>query len=257
MPLEYTHAGMRPACIREIFVEGSGTFRKIKMKFVRTSLETCGTATGTVVVIDVIRAFSTAAYAFAAGAREIVLVGSVEEALALKRQMPGALAMGEVGGLPVKEFDFGNSPVALSSLDLTGRRLIQRTSAGTQGVVRSRQADHLLASSFCCASATARAIRKLAPGTLTFVITGLRPGGYGDEDAACADYIEAMLSGGQVDAAPFVERVYASPTGRIFADPAQPEFPIADLEYCTQVDRFDFAMPVRRREGLFVMESVK
>ena len=227
------------------------------MELMRASLETCGTATGTVVAVDVIRAFSTAAYAFAAGARDIVLVGSVEEALALKRQMPGALVMGEVGGLPVKEFDFGNSPVVLSSLNLAGRRLIQRTSAGTQGIVRSRQADHLLASSFCCASATARAIRKLSPGTLTFVITGLRPGGHGDEDAACADYIEALLGGRQVDSAPFIKRVYASPTGRVFADPARPEFPIADLEYCVKVDRFDFAMPVRRREGLFVMEAVR
>jgi 2-phosphosulfolactate phosphatase len=227
------------------------------MEFVRASLETCGTATDTVVAIDVLRAFSTAAYAFAAGAREIVLVGSVEEALALKKQMPGALVMGEVGGLPVKEFDFSNSPVALSSLNLAGRRLIQRTSAGTQGVVRSRQADHLLASSFCCASATARHIRKLSPSTLTFVITGLRPGGSGDEDAACADYIEALLGDGQVDPAPFVERVYASRTSRIFADPARPEFPAADLEYCTKVDRFDFAMLVCRRDGLFVMEAVK
>jgi 2-phosphosulfolactate phosphatase len=227
------------------------------MEFIRASLETCGTATGTVVVIDVIRAFSTAAYAFAAGAREIVLTGEVEEALALKKQMPGALVMGEVDGLPVKEFDFGNSPVAISSVNLAGRRLIQRTSAGTQGIVRSRQADHLLASSLCCASATARAIRKLAPRTVTFVITGLRPGGYGDEDAACADYIEALLGGGPVDAAPFVERVYASRTGRVFVDPARPEFPLADLEYCVQVDRFEFAMPVRRREGLFVMEAVR
>jgi len=227
------------------------------MKFVRTSLETCGTATGTVVAVDVIRAFSTAAYAFAAGARDIVLVGSVEEALALKRQMPGALVMGEVDGLPVKEFDFSNSPVAISSLNLAGRRLIQRTSAGTQGIVLSQQADHLLASSFCCASATARYIRKLSPGTVTFVITGFRPDGRGDEDAACADYIEALLGGGPVDAALFVERVYASRTGRVFSNPARPEFPLADLEYCVQVDRFDFAMPVRRREGLFVMEAVR
>ncbi len=225
------------------------------MEFVRTSLETCGTATDTVVVVDVLRAFSTAAYAFGAGAREIVLAGSVDEALALKSQMPDALVMGGVGGLPVKEFDFGNSPVALSSANLAGRRLIQRTSAGTQGIIRSRQADHLLASSLCCASATARAIRKLAPRTVTFVITGLRPDGHGDEDAACADYIEALLGGRQVDTAPFVERVYASLAGRPFVDPAQPEFPLADLEACVQVDRFDFAMPVRRRDGMFVMKA--
>ena len=41
------------------------------MKFNYTSLETCHTASGLVVVIDVLRAFSNAAYAFSRGAKEI------------------------------------------------------------------------------------------------------------------------------------------------------------------------------------------
>jgi 2-phosphosulfolactate phosphatase len=64
-------------------------------------------AMGPVVAIDVLRAFSTAAYAFAAGAQTIALVGTVEEAFTLKKQIPDALIMGEVEGLPVKGFDLG------------------------------------------------------------------------------------------------------------------------------------------------------
>ena len=139
----------------------------MEIKF--ASLESCGAATDTVVAIDVCRAFTTAAYAFAAGAREIILVGRVEEALALRERMPGALVMGEVGGLPVEGFDFGNSPNELLGVDLADRRMIQRTSAGTQGVVRSKRARTLLASSFVCAGATARCIRQLAPENVTFV----------------------------------------------------------------------------------------
>jgi phosphosulfolactate phosphohydrolase-like enzyme len=41
------------------------------MKFHYTTLETCHTATGVVLVIDVLRAFSNAAYAFSRGAKEI------------------------------------------------------------------------------------------------------------------------------------------------------------------------------------------
>jgi 2-phosphosulfolactate phosphatase len=44
-------------------------------------------ATGVVVVIDVMRAFTTAAYAFAAGIREIELVATVEEALATPQSL--------------------------------------------------------------------------------------------------------------------------------------------------------------------------
>jgi 2-phosphosulfolactate phosphatase len=47
------------------------------------------------------------------------------------------MACGEVNGLPPEGFDFGNSPTQVMKLDLRGRALVQRTSAGTQGIVRS------------------------------------------------------------------------------------------------------------------------
>ena len=53
---------------------------------------------GAVIAVDVLRAFTTAAYAFGAGAKHIYLVADVDEALAFKAAHPGALAMGEDGG---------------------------------------------------------------------------------------------------------------------------------------------------------------
>src|SRR5688572_24084000 len=91
--------------------------------------------TGPVVVIDVIRAFTTAAYAFGAGAEAIYLVATVEEALAFTHAHPHVLAMGEERGRRIEGFTFSNSPVEVSRADLRGRTLVQRTSAGTQGVV--------------------------------------------------------------------------------------------------------------------------
>jgi 2-phosphosulfolactate phosphatase len=235
------------------------------MKFQRVTLDTCASATGVVVVVDVIRAFTTAAYALAAGAREIILTREVDEALALRRRIPGALVMGEVAGMPVAGFDFGNSPSRLAGLDLTGRTLIQRTSAGTQGVVLSSQAKNLFACSFVCAGATAALIRRMAPQKVTFVITGIdptsqyngRPYQDGDEDVACADYLEVLLGGESLDAAPFIHRVRESPAGRTLADSEQPENPAADLGYCTALDAFDFAMRVNRQDGLLVMERIE
>ncbi|MBM4431827.1 MAG: 2-phosphosulfolactate phosphatase, partial [Chloroflexi bacterium] len=196
-------------------------------------------------------------YAFAAGARDIVLVSTVEEALALRERTPGALIMGEVNGLPVEGFDFGNSPSALIGRDLAGRRLIQRTSAGTQGVMYCTQAETLLASSFVCASPTARYIKQHSPASVTFVITGFASGWDGDEDAACADYIAALLRGEAPNVAPFIQRVYDSQAGRTLADPATLEYLRADLECCVKVDLFDFAMLVERRDGLPVMQAVR
>jgi 2-phosphosulfolactate phosphatase len=227
------------------------------MEIRQVSVETCHEVTGAVVVIDVLRAFSTAAYALAAGAQDIVLVGTVEEALALRTNMPGALAMGEVNGLPVPGFDFDNSPTQFDQLNLTGRRLIQRSTAGTQGAVRSTGADTLLVTGFPCAGATVRYLRRLSPPAVTFVITGMLQDLDGDEDAACADYMTALLAGKSPDLTPYLQRVYVSTSGRLFADPAKPEFSAADLAYCTAVDRFDFAMPAERRNGLLVVTTVR
>jgi 2-phosphosulfolactate phosphatase len=221
----------------------------------RATNETCGVATGVVVAIDVIRAFTTAAFALAAGARDIVPVGTVEEALALRARFPGALLMGEVGGYPIDGFDYGNSPSALLGQDLAGRRIIQRTSAGTQGLVLSLKAETLFAGSLVCAAATARAIARCAPGSVTLVVTGAFPGRDGDEDIACADYLAALLHGESLDRAALVRRVRDSDAGRLFANPDDPVFPASDLDLCTDVDRFDFALHVARRDGLLIMEA--
>jgi 2-phosphosulfolactate phosphatase len=225
------------------------------MKFHYTDLEDCHTARGVVIIIDVLRAFSTAACAFSRGAREIILVSTVEEALSLRGSLANAKAMGEVGGLPPPGFDFGNSPTYLSQEDLTGMTLIQRTGAGTQGAVRSRNAEVMLASSFMVAQATARQVIRLGAEEVTFVITG-RFQGRGDEDLACAEYLEALLKGDQPDTKPFVQRVFDSRDALQHLDPAQTGFPLSDLDYCTQIDRFDFAMPITREDGRLIMRCL-
>lgn len=226
------------------------------MQFARATNNTCGEATGVVVVIDVIRAFTTAAYAFAAGARDIVLVSEVEEALALRQRFPGSLAMGEVGGIIAPGFDLGNSPTRLEGHDLTGRRIIQRTGAGTQGVVRSERADTLLAASFVCAGATARAIAQSQPACVTFVETAAGWVRDAEEDIALADYLSHLLAGERPDPAPFLERVRRSDSAQLFTDPHEPNFPAGDIDLCVALDRFDFAMQVHREAGLLVMRPI-
>jgi len=222
------------------------------MKFHYTNLETCHEATGVVVVIDVIRAFTNAAFAFSRGAKQIYPVSTVEEALQFKTTDPGWLICGEVDAVPPEGFDFGNSPTQTSKLDLAGRTLVQRTGAGTQGIVRSVRAETMLAASLVVAAATVSAIQKLSPETVTFVITG-----HGDEDLACAEYLEALLKGEQADPAPCTERVLRSRDELMQLNPDFPAFPRTDLDYCAQIDAFDFVMPVSKENGRHVMRAVK
>ena len=212
-------------------------------------LEGARLATGHAVIVDVFRAFTTAAFCVAAGAREIVLVSDHEQALALKREDPSLFLTGEIGGKPIAGFDVGNSPSVIEPLDLAGRRVVQRTSSGTQGVVAATNASAILLGSFVVASATVRYLRRASE--VTIVAMGHSATETADEDAACARYLAALLAG---------ERP-STPSIRLDADHAAegwPEwFPRRDAELALQVDRFDFALPVVRENGLLVARPAR
>jgi len=226
------------------------------MKFHYVDLETCHEATGVVLVIDVLRAFSNAAFAFSRGAKEIYPVSTVEDAFQFKVENPNSLACGEVGGLAPEGFDFGNSPTQTKELNLNGKVVVQRTGAGTQGIVRSVNATTIIAASLVVANATANYTRKISPESVTFVITGQYKPEYGDEDLACAEYLELLLKDQQPDPAPIIERVFKSRDALQHLNPNMPAFPISDLDHCTNIDLFDFAMPVTKDNRHHVMRAV-
>ena len=198
-----------------------------------------------------------AAYASSRSASSIVLTSTVEEALELKGRFAGALAMGEVGTLPVPAFDLSNSSAELLDHDLNGRRIIHRTSNGTQGVYRSRNAKALFVTGFPTASATAAQFRKEGADDVTFVITGITDDREGDEDRSCADYIAEILTDGAPDRRAYVERALNSACGQWFVDPDRPQYRLRDLELATDIDRFDFAMPVSREDGLLIARPAR
>lgn len=225
------------------------------MKIQLATLDQCGKEKDTAVVIDVLRAFTTTAFAFAAGVEEIILVASVEEAFLLSKKIPDVLLMGEIDGYPVDGFHLSNSPSALIGKNLSGKRIIHRSSAGTQGIVRSANARNILASSLCCSSATAKIIQQISPGQLTIVTTGLFPDGYGDEDVACADTIEAHLKGLELNLKEIIQRVQNSKAAQKFLT-GNFAFPKEDLVLASQVDRFNFAMMVEKSDGLLKLHPV-
>ncbi len=206
---------------------------------------------GVVVAIDVIRAFTTAAYAFGAGASEIWLVAGVEEALSLGREIPGAFVMGEDRGRRPEGFHFSNSPVAIAGADIAGRSLVQRTSAGTQGVVAATDAQRLFAASLVCASATAAAISATGLGAPTYVITGRFPDrpDHGDDDMITAEHIEQIRLGHAPNRNAAAEAVLATEeaarTLAIGGEHAHRD----DIKFAVDVDRFAFAMEVERVGG--------
>ena len=196
-----------------------------------------------VVVIDVLRAFTTVPWLLERGARRVLAVGTREQALGLRAEhLPDALLAGEQDGRPYPDFDLGNSPTEVAAAQLAGRTVVQRTTAGTQGLVRTAGSGLVLAASFVTAAASARRLIAAAPARITFVITGASLGRDGDEDLACAELIGARVRGEDPDPASFLARVAPSDHGRHFTPDGADWAPVADLDRALELDRFAWAV---------------
>lgn len=201
----------------------------------------------TLVVIDVLRSFTTAAVALAQGAVAVYPVQAPGAAPDLRARLGRVVTVGALaGGDPVPGFDVGNSPAALAGADLAGANVVISTAAGVQGLHRFAGARHLYAASLVCAAATARAICRSGAESVCFVITGEWHDRDGDEDIACADYLQALMLGESPGPEAFARRVRASDFGRRFSAGTWPNLPAADLDLAAQADRYGFAMAVSR-----------
>lgn len=202
---------------------------------------------GAAVVIDVMRAYTVAAWALHLGASKLVLVNDVEEAVAVAASMPESLLFKD--GAPDPRFHLHNSPRQLLDLDVGGRTIVQRTTAGTRAAVAAQGADHLFCSSFVVASATAKALRNIDVEDLTFVVSG---GLSADEDLACAELIAQLVDGSSPNGRPFLDRAFASAAAEDLRDGVSKGFRGVtehDVSMCLELDRFDFAMNVQRTDG--------
>jgi 2-phosphosulfolactate phosphatase len=226
------------------------------MKFRHVTLEQCPVESDAVIVIDVCRAFTTAAFALSAGADRIFLVKSTQEAFDLRQQNPEWLLVGEEGGLPIPGFDHWNSPFEIESLSLKGKTLVLRTSSGTQGVVRCQGVNLLMASSFVVAAATAQYVRRNSPNSVSFVVTGVRSDRSGAEDIACAEYLQALLQEDNQPADPYIQQAESWDPGLISSEPEVLRHLDQDRRRCLQANIFNFPLLVSEREGRPVLSRI-
>ncbi|MFH8441986.1 2-phosphosulfolactate phosphatase [Streptomyces sp. NPDC018026] len=201
------------------------------------------------VVVDVMRAFTVAAWAFAQGAEKIVLAESLDEALALKERDPDRVALRD--GPLTPGFDLVNSPGLLRSTDLAGRTVVQKTTAGTVGALAVKDASLVLCAGFVVAEATARVLGARGAEQVTFVVTG--EDGRADEDLACAQYIAGRATGDGADAAGFLRRAAQSRAAAELAEGVRQGVHPDDVALCLELDRFPFAMVAAPEDSLMVL----
>ena len=115
-------------------------------------------AGGSAVVIDVLRATTTIAYALDAGVKEIIPCLAISDALTLAKQFPPdeVLLGGERDGAPIDGFDLGNSPDEYVPGRVEGKTLIFTTTNGTHAISHAQAADEVLLAAFVNADAVVR-----------------------------------------------------------------------------------------------------
>lgn len=214
-------------------------------------------AEGIAVVIDVLRAFTSAAFMVHLGAKEIILLARAGDVLELKRT-EGCLAVGEIDGRMVPGFDLGNSPAAILEAGaerFAGRVVAQRTSAGVAGAVAAAEsAAQVILGSYVTARAIARYIAGQPPpgGSVSLVAMGSGGEERTPDDELCADYLEHLLTSRPYDHTAALKQIVAHQCTQKFLRGDSVHYPPADPIYCLQRDLFDFVLVARPDQGRLV-----
>jgi 2-phosphosulfolactate phosphatase len=147
------------------------------------------------IVIDVIRATTTLAVMFEQGAARVLVAETIEQAETAAHRLPGWLLCGERNVKPLPGFDYGNSPVQFSQLDLAGRDLILTTTNGTRAFYACPEHSIRLAGSLYNAravTAKALALAQQRNSGISLVCSG-EYGYFALDDAFCAAYLALEL----------------------------------------------------------------
>ena len=217
-------------------------------------------AEGLAVIIDVFRAFSCEPLFFHFGAGRVIMEADPESAVALKRENPGCVLVGEVNEVPIEGADLGNSPTHIIQKGASyfrNRTVIHRTTAGVTGATAAfKKADEVVLGSFVTAKAISGYIEKRRPDLVTLVAMGTRAETPAPEDEACADYLEHLLTGKSYDPVQAFYDVVFQPTARKFISGVKEYLPCEDPIFCLQRDLFDFALIVRREGDKLGVKAV-
>jgi len=198
----------------------------IDVAFTRVELRRADVA----VVVDVLRATSTAAQALAAGYRRVLCAESIERARRLRG--PGRVLAGERHCVMPPGFDQGNSP--REAIVRRGDELVLATTNGAPTIVAAAQhAPRVLLASLLNLGAVLRAIRLPARGReldVQIVCSGT-DGAPALEDVYVAGRLSAALPGDRTDAARIAEAV-----ARAFETPLEALAASADAAALTEAN---------------------
>ena len=152
------------------------------------------------VVIDVLRATTTIAWALKNGADSIKVFSDLDllKEEALKWDSEKRLMLAERGGKKIEGFDLGNSPVSVTREIVKGKRLFMSTTNGTKAFQKVQNAKQLFSMSLNNREAVAKRIISLKKKNILILGSGWE-GSYSLEDSLAAGAIADYLMKNEVN----------------------------------------------------------
>jgi len=224
------------------------------------------------IAIDVLRATTTMAAAFNAGAEAIQVFSDLDKLIQVSESWPAdsRIRAGERGGQRVEGFDLGNSPLDHTPERTKGQRLFMSTTNGTRCLQRIQAAPVVLTAALTTRQATVNYLLEHTPKTVWLVGSGWE-GDYSLEDTVCAG---AIIQGAmEKGALPFTDIIgndaalasvslyqqwqtqlrellhLASHGQRLLRNNNT-----VDTDYCAQLDILDI-VPIQQSPGVLVWKS--
>jgi 2-phosphosulfolactate phosphatase len=187
------------------------------------------------IVVDVLRATSTIAQALASGYRRVLCCAELDEARALRSQIPDSIVGGERNAVRIEDFDVGASPREF--LESRAETLILSTTNGTRAILETaRRCEQVLLGSLLNLSAVAAAAA--GAGDALVVCAGFK-GGFALDDAYCAgrivERLELERSDGAI-AAELVARAFPTALDALNARTYGPPGLEEDIAFCARED---------------------
>jgi len=146
----------------------------------------------TCVVLDILRATTSMTVALANGAKSIIPVSTVEEAVGLKEKTPEILLAGEREGVRILadqtggiDFDLGNSPREFVADRVGGKSIAMTTTNGTRALRACVGAKEVLIASFLNLRTVANRLENSGAENVILVCAGT------EEEAAYEDMLGA------------------------------------------------------------------
>jgi 2-phosphosulfolactate phosphatase len=173
------------------------------------------------IVFDILRATSTFVTALENGAKAIVPVSEISEAMILHKKHPRFLLAGERDGVKIRvrqsgsvDFDFGNSPREFTPSAVGGKTIISTTTNGTRALRACANGKVVLAAAFLNLAATAKFLKSKKYKKILLVCAGTGEG-VAMEDVIAAGALAEMLAGEEGDATATARQTWLRLSGNL------------------------------------------